>query len=97
MEELKSAWDKAFLTQQVEYSPSDDDAPVIKVADVFCGAGGLSFGVCDAIQSIGMRALHVLAVDVDLVALEVFRRNFDPENFSSENLWGFRDESILGH
>ena len=88
MEELKSAWDKAFLTQQIEYSQSDDDAPVIKVADVFCGAGGLSFGVCDAIQSIGMRALHVLAVDVDPVALEVFRRNFDPENFSSENLWG---------
>ena len=87
-EVLKSAWDKAFLTHGVEYSRSDDDARVIQIADVFCGAGGLSFGVSDAIRSIGMRASHVLAVDVDPVALEVFRRNFDPEYYSTENLWG---------
>ena len=87
-EVLKSAWDKAFLTQQIEYSQQHNDARVIRVADVFCGAGGLSDGVCEAIRSIGMRASHVLAVDVDPVALEVHRRNFDPEYYSTENLWG---------
>ena len=87
-EVLKSAWDKAFLTQHIEYSQQADEARVIRVADVFCGAGGLSFGVCQAIRSIGMRASHVLAVDVDPVALEVHRRNFDPEHYSTENLWG---------
>ena len=35
-----------------------------------------------------MRTSHVLAVDVDHVALEVHRRNFDPEYYSTENLWG---------
>ena len=87
-EVLKLAWDKAFLTQQIEYPEPDDDARAIRVADVFCGAGGMSYGVCEAIRSIGMRASHVLAVDVDPVALEVHRRNFDPEYYSTENLWG---------
>ena len=87
-EVLKSAWDKAFLTQQIEYPQPDDDARAIRVADVFCGAGGLSYGVSEAIRSIGMRTSHVLAVDVDHVALEVHRRNFDPEYYSTENLWG---------
>ena len=86
-EVLKSVWDKAFLTQQIEYPKPDDDARGIRVADVFCGAGGMSYGVCEAIRSIGMRASHVLAVDVDPVALEVHRRNFDPKYYSTENLW----------
>ena len=86
-EVLKSAWDKAFLTQQKVYPEPDDDARGIRVADVFCGAGGMSYGVCEAILSIGMRASHILAVDVDPVALEVHRRNFDPEYYSTENLW----------
>ena len=86
-EALKSASDKAFLTQQIEYARQDDDARVIRVADVFCGAGGLSLGVCEAIRSIGLRASHILAMDVDAVALEVHRRNFDPEYYSTENLW----------
>ena len=29
-----------------------------------------------------------LAVDVDPIAIEVHRRNFDPEYYSTENLWG---------
>ena len=86
-EVLKSAWDKAFLTRQIEYPQPDDSTRVIRVADVFCGAGGLSYGVREAIQSVGLRASHVLAVDVDPVAVEVHRRNFDPERYSTENLW----------
>ena len=86
-EVLKSAWDKAFLTQQIEYQRPDDATRAIRVADVFCGAGGLSYGVREAIRSIGMRASHVLAVDVDPFALEVHRRNFDPVGYSTENLW----------
>ena len=87
-EVLKSAWDKAFLTQQIDYPQQDENARSIRVADVFCGAGGLSYGVCEAIRSIGMRDSHVLAVDVDPIAIEVHRRNFDPEYYSTENLWG---------
>lgn len=86
-EVLKSAWDKAFLTQQIEYPELSNETRCIRVADVFCGAGGMSYGVGEAILSIGMRASHVLAVDVDPVALEVHRRNFDPKHYSTENLW----------
>ena len=86
-EVLKSAWDKAFLTQEIEYPLLTDNAKGIRVADVFCGAGGMSYGVSEAIRSIGMGVKHVLAVDVDPVALEVYRRNFDPKYYTTENLW----------
>ena len=86
-EVLKSVWDKRFLTDRIHYSKPDEEMQVIRIADVFCGAGGLSYGVCEAIRSIGMRASHLLAVDVDPVALEVHRRNFDPKYYSTENLW----------
>ena len=84
---LRSEWDKAFLTGAVEYPRPYDDSRDIRVADVFCGAGGMSYGVFEAIRSIRLKPSHVLAVDVDPVALEVHRRNFDPEHFSTENLW----------
>lgn len=99
---LKSEWDRARLTQEIDYSPAQSDTRVIRVADVFCGAGGLSYGVSEAIQSLGMRPLHMLAVDVDAAALEVHRRNFDPLHYSTENLWASvtvqysADESAVG-
>lgn len=86
-EVLKSAWDKASLRQHLEYPQPPDASEVIRVADVFCGTGGLSCGVREAIRSIGMRESHVLAMDIDPVALEVYRRNFDPDHYSTENLW----------
>ena len=91
--DLKSAWDKAFLTQDVHYPRPSIGSRQIRVADVFCGVGGMSYGVCQAIRSIGMRPSHVLAVDVDSTALEVHRRNFDPENYSTDNLWA----SVTNH
>lgn len=92
-EVLKSVWDKGFLTDRIQYSKPDEDMQVVRIADVFCGAGGLSYGVCEAIRSIGMRPSHLLAVDVDPIALEVHRRNFDPKYYSTENLWS----SVTNH
>ena len=63
------------------------DATTIRIADVFCGAGGLSYGVREAIWACGLRFESKLAVDFDPIAIEVYRRNFDPERASTENLW----------
>ena len=85
---IKSAWDKAFLTQQIEYCTEETMTRVSFGSQTSsAGAGGLSLGVCEAIRSLGLRASHTLAMDVDAVALEVHRRNFDPEHYSTENLW----------
>ena len=90
---LKAIWDKTSLTGAISYHPADNAISSIRIADVFCGAGGMSHGVSEAIRSIGFRPIHVLAVDVDPVALEVYRRNFDPEHYSTDNLWA----SVTSH
>ena len=84
---LRSIWDKAFLLGQVEHRAPRPAALTLGIADVFCGAGGLSYGVREAVRACGLRPTHVLAADVDAVALEVYRRNFDPAVVSSRNLW----------
>ena len=84
---LKSVWDKEFLVGSIDHTPNVRSSGVVRIADVFCGAGGLSYGVCEAVRAVGMRSKPVLAVDVDPVALEVYRRNFDPARYSTRSVW----------
>ena len=86
-ETLTSIWDKAFLLGQVDHRAPRPAAPTLGIADVFCGAGGLSYGVREAVRACGLRPAHVLAADVDAVTLEIYRRNFDPFCASTRNLW----------
>ncbi len=87
MDCLKSQWDKSFLTGVVKYEPSNMSRRRVRIADVFCGAGGLSYGVREAVRAAGLDAQFTLAADVNPVALEVYRRNLDPANFSNRNVW----------
>ena len=84
---LKSVWDKEFLVGSIKHLPNRQSDGVVRIADVFCGAGGLSYGVREAVRAVGMRTKSVLAVDVDSVALEVYRRNFDPTRYSTRSVW----------
>ena len=86
-DDLQTLWDKLFLKMDVSYSTALDSARTIRIADIFCGAGGLSYGVRDAINACGLRTESVLAIDIDPTAIEVYRRNFDPKYFSTRNLW----------
>ena len=86
-EELQTRWDELFLKARVSHSTALASDRTIRIADVFCGAGGLSYGIRDAVNAIGFRADNVLAVDIDPTAIEVYRRNFDPMFFSTCNLW----------
>ena len=88
---LASAWDKTAITAAPTFRASgggtDGEIPEIGVADLFCGAGGLSFGVREAVFACGLRPRAVLAADMDAAAMEVYRRNFDPANHCARNLW----------
>ena len=83
-DDLASAWNKAAMTGEPRFQSSGGE---IGVADLFCGAGGLSYGVREAVAACGLRPRAVLAADADAAAMEVYRRNFDPANHSMGNLW----------
>ena len=85
--EMLSKWDKSFLMGAVKHNSPEGTKRVVRIADVFCGAGGLSYGVCEAIMACGLQAESAMAVDIDPVKIEVYRRNFDPTHFSTQNLW----------
>ena len=85
-DDLLSEWDRAFLAGKIKYAGRDAERAV-RIADVFCGAGGLSYGVSEAIRACGLRPQSMLAVDTDPVKIEVYRRNFDPKHFSIQDLW----------
>ena len=59
----------------------------VRIADVFCGAGGLTYGVSEAVRELGKSPNHVLALDTDPVVLDVYRRNFDPLISFTANIW----------
>ena len=86
--EAHSAWDLAFLQGRVQQYQNDASAgKSIRIADVFCGCGGLSYGVAESVRAVGLTPIHFLAIDIDPVAMEVHRRNLDPLHHSLENLW----------
>lgn len=86
-EHLASIWDSSFLRSPVAWRTSKTPSKSVRIADVFCGAGGLSYGVHQAAKACGLQTESVLAVDVDAVALNVYRRNFDPKCVSGQDLW----------
>ena len=86
-DEMVSKWDRSFLMGAVEHHSPHDAKRVVRIADVFCGAGGLSYGVREAVMSCGLQAENTMAADIDPVKIEVHRRNFDPTHFSTRDLW----------
>lgn len=57
----------------------------LSIVDLFCGCGGLSLGAFEAARAVGLRPTTLLSVDTDAEALEVYRRNFAPEEVLSAN------------
>ena len=86
-ETLACIWEASVLRYPVTWHDSDGGGKSIAIGDVFCGAGGLSYGVHEAARACGLNTKSVLAIDVDAVALDVYRRNLDPELIANMDLW----------
>jgi DNA (cytosine-5)-methyltransferase 1 len=73
---LDVAWVQSYL------AGNPAEAPIarrtLRIVDLFCGSGGLTAGLKQAAQSLGLKTDVSLAVDADLEALEVFRANHGP-------------------
>lgn len=85
--EANTAWDMTFLQGMVQVQSEASNGDAVRIADVFCGCGGLSYGVSESVRAAGLNPIHSLAIDIDTVAMEVHRRNLDPMRYSLENLW----------
>lgn len=80
-----STFDGSFLRQHKEEKPSDRKV-TIRMADLFCGCGGLSLGAREACYAIGNGFESVLAIDNDFWSLEVYKANFNPVLFYEKDI-----------
>ena len=56
--------------------PPSRSSGILRIADLFCGCGGLSLGVFEACRELRIDVETAMAVDVDEDALQVYRKNF---------------------
>ena len=69
--------DQSFLRRKSDDLSSGGGSD-IRVADLFCGCGGLSLGVREAAKTLGKRFTAVFATDIDSACVDVYRDNFSP-------------------
>lgn len=66
----------------------------LRIVDLFSGCGGLSLGIDQAVRAIGRRPVSALALDMNVNALNVFEKNFDPEVSISEPIGSLIDRAV---
>lgn len=81
-----NAWDGAILRGAVPHTVLGGDRGRIRVVDLFCGAGGLSYGVVQGLRSLGYSPVVELAADLDAEALKLYDRNFGPAELHNGNV-----------
>jgi len=89
-----SAWWGAFIRGEKE-KPERGKTP-FRFIDLFSSVGGLSVGAMEAISSVGMRPVPLLAADVDRRALQVYKRNLRPRHTVNESVRGMVDFRVAG-
>lgn len=87
-------WHEILRGQRPVSNQIDSDS--VRVADLFCGTGGLSLGATLAIEALGRRANLEVAVDVDLGALGVYLRNLSPKSCVRADVAGLVDYHVYG-
>lgn len=73
--DLASEFDKAWLRSK-HWPELSEQNGVVRVADLFCGLGGMTLGAWEACRSLGLRCNPVFAADTDEDATSVFASNF---------------------
>jgi len=66
----------------------------LTILDLFCGCGGLTLGVTEAIQALGLDPIVKMAVDVDDDGLDVYSTNFRPKQVLHRNVSSLVDFQI---
>jgi len=76
--ELGESEEQRYLRSK-EPPREKESGSVVRIADLFCGAGGLSLGAQEACREVGKRFRSVLAIDKHESSLTVYSGNFNPD------------------
>jgi DNA (cytosine-5)-methyltransferase 1 len=57
----------------------------LRLADFFCGCGGLSLGVTNSLNAVGIDVHYSIACDISKDSLDVYNANFSPDCLIHEN------------
>lgn len=68
--------------------------PPLGMLDLYSGCGGFSLGAIMAGRSVGVTLQPLMAVDLDEVALDVYRKNLKPETVLTKNIGSLVDYQL---
>lgn len=85
-EHPEDAFDLAWLNaaRKPRYGQSQRES--LRLADLFCGAGGLTLGILEAGRAAGIHVEPAIAADVDPAVKRAYQTNFDPYLFVDQPL-----------
>ena len=86
-------YDLAWLKRRTPPKTKKSGSP-LRLADMFCGCGGLSLGIFEACRALNLSIESVLAADVVPEYLEVYGKNFHPAFCESRPIESFVDSPI---
>lgn len=91
----KGAWWSAYLEGRVP-TPARSRGDTARVADLFCGPGGLANGMAQLTHELGTSLISELAVDQDLGATQVYAANHDTRVTSTDSVANLVDFRVRG-
>lgn len=75
------AFDLAWLNRNAAPGYHSEPHRIIRLADLFCGAGGMTLGVIEAARALGMRVECALGADMVSATRRAYQANFKPSHF----------------
>lgn len=85
--------DYFYLRQKKKNSTLPENGKY-RIADLFCGCGGLSLGALEACSALGLGFSCIAAIDIDSTCLGVYSRNFGNSHVSCEDINHIIDGSL---
>jgi DNA (cytosine-5)-methyltransferase 1 len=82
--------------RQVERPSFEEGEGTVRLVDLFCGCGGLSLGIAQALREHDIALDVTLAVDTDEDALSVYRGNFPKATISHAAVESLIDGTVGG-
>ena len=70
------------------------DKGSIRVVDLFCGCGGMTLGIEEACRAFEYEFVPVLGADMAPAALNLYKRNFNPEHVISDPIENYIDSEL---
>lgn len=91
--ELAGLADASFL-RATEWPGTTSEPRTVRTADLFSGCGVMSLGVWEAARALGRRMEPVVAMDVNVSAIGVYKRNFPEVSALTEPVEHYLDGDL---